>query len=164
MKIRNFASLALALALAGCATVQPAFDTLPATSAPPPFEVAKDTARFLEQPVVWGGMIVEVRNYERHSEFEILGFPLDDKQRPLLEQRDYGRFIAIVPGYVEAANWPLGRYLTLIGRVTGDRRGAIREAEYIYPEVDVDKLHLWPRDFRKPGPRISVGVGVGIGF
>ena len=162
MNIRTLAPLALAFALAACATVKPAFDTLPATSAPPAFEVAKNTGAFLDQPVVWGGMIIEVRNFERHSEFEILAFPLDDKQRPLLEQRDHGRFIAIVPGYVEAGDWPMGRYLSLVGRITGDRRGAIREAEYVYPEVDVDKMHLWPRDFRKPGPRISVGIGVGF--
>ena len=131
MNIRMIPALTLALALAGCATVQPPFDALPAASAPPPIEVSQDPARFLEQPVVWGGMIVEVRNYERHSEFEILAFPLDDKQRPMLEQRDQGRFIAIVPGYVEAANWPLGRYVSLIGNITGERRGAIRQAEYV---------------------------------
>ena len=162
MNIRPLSALVLALALAGCATVEPPFAGASATSVPPPFEVAKDTSRFLDQPVLWGGMIVEVRNYERHSEFEILAFPLDDKQRPLLEQRDHGRFIAIVPGYVEAANWPLGRYVSVVGHVTGDRRGAIREAEYVYPEVAADNLHLWPRDFRKPGPRISVGIGVGF--
>lgn len=156
--------LAFALALSACATVKPAFDAVPASQVPPPFEVAKTASAWMDQPVLWGGMIVEVRNFERHSEFEILAFPLDDKQRPMLEQRDHGRFIAIVPGYVEAGDWPLGRYLSLVGRVTGDRHGAVRQAEYVYPEVAVDKMHLWPRDFRKPGPRISVGVGVGIGF
>lgn len=155
-------AIGLTLALAGCASVQPPFVAVPADSAPPPIEAARDTARWMNQPVLWGGMIIEVRNYERHSELEILAFPLDAKQRPLLEQRDHGRFIAIVPGYVEAMNWPQGRYVTLVGNITGDRRGAIREVEYIYPEVDADKMHLWPRDFRKPGPRISVGVGVGF--
>jgi outer membrane lipoprotein len=67
-----------------------------------------------------------------------------------------------VPGYVEAVNWPQGRYVTMIGNITGDRRGAVRDAEYVYPEVDADQMHLWPRDFRAPGPRISVGVGVGF--
>jgi outer membrane lipoprotein len=158
----RIAPLILALALSGCATVQPPFAAIPAGNVPPPIEAARDTARWMNQPVLWGGMIIEVRNYERHSEFEILAFPLDDKQRPMLEQRDDGRFIAIVPGYVEAVNWPRGRYVTLVGNITGDRRGAIREAEYIYPEVDADQMHLWPRDFRKPGPRISVGIGVGF--
>ena len=156
------APLALALALSACATVKPAFETLPASSVPPPFEVAQGVSSYIDQPVVWGGMIIEVRNFERHSEFEILAFPLDDKQRPMLEQRDHGRFIAIVPGYVEAGDWPMGRYLSLIGRVTGERRGAVRQAEYVYPEIDVDRMHLWPRDFRRSGPRISVGIGVGF--
>lgn len=162
MTPRLLAPLALALLLCGCATVKPAFDRLPANSAPPPSEVARDTSAFLEQPVVWGGMLIEVKNFERHSELEILAFPLDEKQRPLFNERDYGRFIAIVPGYAEAADWPLGRYVSLIGRITGDRHGAVRQAEYVYPEVDVDRMHLWPRDFRDPGPRISVGIGVAL--
>ena len=162
MMPRTLAPLGLALALSACATVKPAFDTLPESHVPPPIEAATNTAHYLDQPVVWGGMIIEVRNFERHSEFEILAFPLDDKQRPMLEQRDHGRFIAIVPGYVEAQDWPMGRYVSLIGRITGDRRGAVRQVEYVYPEVDVDRMHLWPRDFRRPGPRISVGIGVGF--
>ena len=161
---RILVALAMAFALTACATVKPAFGMLPADSAPPPFEVSRATTQYMDRSVVWGGMIIEVRNYERHSEFEVLAFPLDDKQRPRFNERDHGRFIAIVPGYVEAGDWPMGRYLSLIGRVTGERRGAVRQAEYVYPEVDVDKMHLWPRDFRNPGPRISVGIGVGIGL
>jgi outer membrane lipoprotein len=162
---RNFLAFiaggVVAACLAGC-TVAPAFESLPADVAPPPYRVAESTAQWLDRPVVWGGMIIEVFNFENHSEIEVLAFPLDDRQRPMLEQKDYGRFIAIVPGYVEAKNFPQGRYLSLIGRVTGDRRGKIRESEYVYPEVDVDRMHLWDRDFRRSGPRISVGVGIGF--
>ena len=156
-------ALTLCLALAACGTTRIVAADRNATILVNGRVEGRGVAEITRRGVP-SSMIIEVRNFERHSELEILAFPLDDKQRPLLEQRDHGRFIAIVPGYVEAGDWPMGRYLGLIGRITGDRRGAIREAEYVYPEVAVDRMHLWPRDFRKPGPRISVGIGVGVGF
>jgi outer membrane lipoprotein len=133
---------------------------VPSESAPPPHRIAEASQQWLERDVVWGGMIVEVRNYERYSEIEMLAYPLDDKQRPMLELADHGRFIALIPGYVEARDFPEGRFLSLIGRITGDRHGLLRDQAYVWPEVDVERLHLWPRDFRAPGPKFSVGVGV----
>lgn len=158
-RLRLWAST-VALALAACASA-PAFLRLPADPAPPAFEVAETPQRWMDRAVVWGGMIMQVRNYEHHSEIEILAYPLDDRQRPQLEQADQGRFIALLPGYVEAQDFPQGRFLSLIGRITGERRGVIRASVYVWPEVDVDALHLWPRNFRS-GPKFSVGIGIGI--
>jgi outer membrane lipoprotein len=153
-------TILIAIALGACATA-PAFTDVPIESAPSPYLVAEAPQQWLDRPVVWGGMILEVRNYERHSEIEILAYPLDAKQRPMLEKADHGRFIALFPGYVEAKNYPEGRFLSLIGRITGERRGAVRSAPYLWPEIDVDRLHLWPRDFRA-GPKFSIGIGVGV--
>ena len=157
------AGLALiAVLLSACATA-PAFVELPAEPAPSPYLVAEAPQQWMERPVLWGGMILEVRNYERHSEIEILAYPLDTRQRPMLEKADHGRFIALFPGYVESNDYPEGRFLSLIGRVTGERRGALRSAPYVWPEIDVNRLHLWPRDFRSRS-KWSVGVGVGVHF
>lgn len=154
------AAFLLAMVLGGCATA-PAFTALPAAPAPAPYLVAEAPLQWQDQPVVWGGMILEVRNFPRHSEIEVLAYPLDTKQRPLLEKADHGRFIAVFPGYVEPRDYPEGRFLSLIGRITGERRGSLRGAMYVWPEIDVDQLHLWPRDFRT-GPRFRVGIGVGV--
>ena len=147
--------------LAGCATA-PAFTALPTEPAPSAYAVADAPERWIDRDVVWGGMIVEVRNFERYSEVEMLAYPLDDKQRPMLELADQGRFIALIPGYVEARDLPQGRFLSLIGRITGERRGTLRNESYVWPEVDIDQLHLWPRDFREPRGKFSIGVGVGV--
>ena len=155
----RLATAALALALAGCVTA-PAFESVPSTQPSSPYAVAEDPQRWIDQPVVWGGMILEVNNYERHTEIEMLAYPLDPKQRPRLELADEGRFILVLPGYVEAKDYPLGRFVSLIGRITGERRGTLRNAPYVWPEVSPDRLHLWPRDFREPKARFSVGVGV----
>lgn len=159
--VRTFMLAAALAALGGCA-VAPAFTTLPPAPAPPAHRVAEAPERWIDREVVWGGMIVEVSNFERHSEIEVLAYPLDEKQRPMLELADQGRFIVLIPGYVEARDLPPGRFISLVGRITGDRRGSLRGQAYVWPEIDVDRLHLWPRDFREPRGRFSVGVGVGV--
>lgn len=148
-----------AMLLAGCGTA-PVFTRLPQDAAPPPYLVSEAPQRWIEREVVWGGMILEVNNFARHSEIEILAFPLDKRQRPLLDQADHGRFILLLPGYAESENFRAGRVLSLTGRITGERSGEFRGLPYLWPEVDVDQLHLWPRNYREGGTRWSVGIGV----
>ena len=158
-------SLLLASVLVGlsaCAT-RPAFEDAPPTRSVAPYQAARDGDAHREKTVMWGGMVVEANNFERHSEVEILAYPLDDKQRPKLEAADQGRFIALMAGFADPASLPRGRFVTLIGTVTGDRHGPVRGEDYVWPEVDVKRLHLWPRDFREPRSRLSFGVGVGFG-
>jgi outer membrane lipoprotein len=160
--MQRFLMLACGLGvLAGCA-VAPAFTTLPEETAPSAHRVAEAPERWIDRDVVWGGMIIEVRNFDQYSEVELLAYPLDDKQRPMLELADEGRFIALIPGYVEARDLPQGRFLSLVGRVTGERRGMLRNEPYVWPEVDIERSHLWPRDFREPRGKFSIGVGVGV--
>ena len=149
--------------LSGCA-VAPAFEQLPADPAPAPYTVMEQPERWIDQPVVWGGMILEVKNFERHSEIELLAYPLDDKQQPMLELADQGRFIAIVPGYAEAEDFAAGRFVSLIGAITGGREAPLRNETYYWPEVAVDRLKVWPRDFRQNSRRFSVGIGISGGI
>ncbi|MEZ5463835.1 MAG: Slp family lipoprotein [Lysobacteraceae bacterium] len=148
--------------LCACAA-RPAFENPPPTRAVAPYQAARDGETHLEKPVMWGGMVLEVSNFANHSEVEILAYPLDDKQRPKLEAADQGRFIALMAGFADPATLPQGRFVTLIGTVTGDRHGPVRGEDYVWPEVDVKRLHLWPRDFREPRSKVSFGVGVGFG-
>lgn len=151
--------IAAGLLLAGCSTT-PVFTQLPPEVAPPPYLVSESPQRWLEHDVVWGGMILEVNNFAHHSEIEILSFPLDYRQRPLLDQADHGRFILLLPGYAESENFRAGRVLSVTGRITGERAGEFRGLPYLWPEVDVDQLHLWPRNYRESGSRWSLGIGV----
>lgn len=154
--------LALLLPLGGCAAA-PAFEQLPATSAPAPYAVMEQPERWLDQPVVWGGMILDVKNFDRYSEIELLAYPLDDRQQPMLERADEGRFIAIVPGYTEAEDFAPGRFVSLIGDITGGREAPLRNETYYWPEVSVARLKIWPRDFRVDRRRFSIGIGISGG-
>lgn len=158
--MRPALSIVVALLLAACATPLPV--TAPAHPSPAPHEVAEAIDRHLDQPVLWGGMVIETRAFERHSEVEVLAFPLDRRQRPLPDSADVGRFILLRHGFLDPDIFAPGRFVTVHGRITGERRGRIREAAYLWPEIDAGELHLWPRDFRQPHGHWSFSVGVGV--
>jgi outer membrane lipoprotein len=160
MIARRLAATALATLLAACAT-QPPIEAASARVEWTPLDAAS-TPRSAGQDVLWGGMIVAVENLADSSEIEVLAYPLDRKQRPVLKAPTLGRFIAVLPGYVERFDFPEGRFLTLRGSVAGTREALIDERPYVYPLVAADDVHLWPENFQNAGPRFSIGIGVGV--
>ena len=152
------AGTALALLLAGCA-VAPPYPDVALGPAGGPYAVMAEPQRFLGRDVLWGAMIVEAVNLADRTEIELLAFPLDARQRPIPEAADLGRFILVLPGFAEPADWPPGRFLTLHGRVLDLRAGSLRGEAYDWPLVHPHSVTLWPRDFRA-GRRWSIGVGL----
>jgi len=144
--------------LAACAT--PAPFVAPPPASPPVWRVAENPDRYQDAEVLWGGMIIEIKHEARFTELDMLGFPLDRKQQPMAEQADEGRYILIVGGFLDPADYAPGRFITFPGRVTGARRGTLRGEPYVWPMLDTLDPHLWPRDFREPGKQYSIGVGV----
>lgn len=150
------------LALAACAPA-PIYKSSPGTVATAPNIVAQSPGQFTNAEVIWGGRVVEVRNLADRSEVEIVAYPLDGSQRPKLDNNGgWGRFVAVMPGYVESFNYPTGALVTLTGRVTGTRDGHVGQADYIFPLVSVAQSHVWTADEMNAGKsNVSFGVGVG---
>jgi outer membrane lipoprotein len=153
--------LLLASALLGACASAPPLDGTGARLELKPYQIDAETGMD-EATVLWGGMIVEVVNRERSTEMTVLAYPLDPRQRPQVQGPSEGRFIAVLPGFVEPLDYPQGRFVSLRGRMFGSREGSIDARSYRYPLVQVQAAHLWPRDFRNDGPRLSIGIGVGI--
>lgn len=153
-------ALSAALALTGCATTPP-LDATGARTGIRPYQVGIDPPSE-QTTVLWGGMVIEVVNRERHTEVVVLAYPLDERQRPKVEAPSEGRFIVVLPGFVEPLDYPQGRFVTLRGALEGTRDGRIGDRDYAYPLVRAQAAHLWPRNFRQSGPRISIGIGVGL--
>jgi len=155
----------LLLALAACAPA-PIYKAAPNAVAATPAQVALSPERYAGGPVIWGGRIVEVKNFADHSEIQVLSYPLDNSQRPNGGHGDMagnGRFIALVPGYVEAMNYPAGALITVSGNLKGSRAGLVGEANYVFPLVDASQSHVWTAEEMRSGhPNISFGVGVGV--
>ena len=153
--------LALPVAIAACAPA-PIYKPVPSSVNATPQQVATSPANFRNLQVVWGGSVISVRNLADHSEVEILAYPLDSSQRPRLKEPATGRFIAIVPGFVEPMDYPPGSLVTLRGTLNGARSGEVGQAGYTYALVHSEAMHRWtPEEMRQGHPNISIGVGVG---
>lgn len=114
--------------------------------------------------IEWGGVIVEVHNLQTTTEFQIIAYPLKKDGRPDLKTSPTGRFIAILEGYVEAADYAKGQRITLSGRITGIRQGKVGEADYNFPLIQADTMQLWPVETTsRNNSRINFGFGVGSG-
>jgi outer membrane lipoprotein len=113
--------------------------------------------------VLWGGRIVAFDNRADHAEIEVVAFPLDRAQQPVTDAPSEGRFVLVLPGYVEALDYPVGRHLTVRGTLAGSREGLVQEHAYVYPIVRGRDVHVWPWGFMLDRrPRVSIGIGVGI--
>jgi outer membrane lipoprotein len=151
-----------AVALAGCAPA-PIYKPTANNVAVPPAQVAREPERYGSADVIWGGRIVNVRNFADHSEIEVLAYPLDGSQRPKANDTGNGRFIAAMPGYVESLDYPSGALVTIAGRLNGTRTGNVGQAQYTFPLVSVNQSHVWTAKEMSGGhPNVSFGVGVGV--
>jgi outer membrane lipoprotein len=161
--LRWFAPLAV-LALAACAPA-PIYKVAAGTLNVIPMQVAHSPEQFNHGDVIWGGSVINVRNFPDHSEIEMLAFPLDASQRPQTKLSAIGRFIAVFPGYIEPINYPGGSLVTVMGQLNGTRSDAVDQAAYVYPLVSVAQSHVWTAaEMRAGHPDIHFGVGVGVGI
>ena len=155
-----------ALALAGCATTECVGPT--GNTSLTPMQVAA-TQRHTGERVRWGGTLVETQNLRDSTELTIVAYPLDRCGVPRRGGTPIGRFIAVVPGYLETADSHPGRALTATGLITGTREGQVGAAPYRYPLLSGAKVRLWPKAadnagaYRGPRPWVTIGIGGGSG-
>lgn len=95
--------------------------------------------------VRWGGVILETRNRENRSCFEILSRELDRYLRPVIDDRTAGRFIACKPGFHDPAVFAKGRELTVTGHIRTITVRRVDDFDYRYPLLDVEHLVLWEK-------------------
>lgn len=148
--------------LAGCAA-NPVYPPQWADADLTPRQVAAAPETAGTARVIWGGRIIDVTNKAAQTEVEILAYPLDDDQRPLANDVGNGRFIAVIPGYVEPLDYPSGGWVTLQGTIQGVRSDRVGKAPYVFPLVKVRAAHVWSRQDMQRRSNVHVSLGVGIG-
>ncbi|WP_295878741.1 Slp family lipoprotein [uncultured Thiohalocapsa sp.] len=139
--------MAALLALAGCAAQMPQNLRTPA-AALTPGDARAAPERHLGSTVRWGGTILAVRNTATETDVEILARALDAAGRPEPDaptaDAAAGRFIARFNGFLDPAQYPEGRQLTVTGVLAGVETRAVGEYPYRYPVVAATAKHLWP--------------------
>ena len=148
--------------LNGCGTT-PEFDTKDVSQQLTPNRVSTSPKQAIGQRVIWGGLILSVKNLADATQLEILAYPLSSRYRPDPSAEPIGRFLLKKQGYLETAEYSEGRYISVQGRISGTKRGQVGESEYLYPVVEAEKLFLWSKDFEAEEPKVHFGIGVIIG-
>lgn len=161
MSIKAFLVIGAGILLCACIPA-PVLKTDSAPAAVLPADAAALAEHFAGAQVVWGGEVLEVRNGAQVSELVVLAHPLDRGQRPQRGQASLGRFIALMPGYVERYDYPSGRYITIAGKLDGSRDELIGEQHYQHALLRADTWHLWPADFDARRWHFSIGIGGSI--
>lgn len=151
----------VAIFLVGCAATK-AFDTEGVDLNLTPKRAGVESETLQGKTVLWGGVIIASTNLKDSTQIEILAYPLDSSQRPMIGELAQGRFLAIQPGYLEATDYTQGRQITIKGTLGATRTGRVGESEYVYPVVNTSQHLLWPKEGEFVEPRVRFGIGVMI--
>jgi outer membrane lipoprotein len=127
-------------------------------------QLAKDPDAYKGKTVLFGGEIIETKNFADKSQVVVLQHPLDSRDRPVAGDVSEGRFIVTAPGLLDPAIYSPGRKITVAGQVVGKEKHPLGEIEYTYPVIEKQGLYLWP--IERPAsaePQWQFGFGVGTG-
>ncbi len=145
--------------LAGCAST-PDFDTSAVVKSLTPQSVIAEPADSRGKTALWGGTILDTRNLKDSTRIEVLAYPLDSSQRPILSNKPLGRFIIRQQGYLEPATFNQGRLVSVIGSVGESQGGNVGDSPYTYPVLNAQQLHLWSPESGQSRTRFSFGIGI----
>ena len=139
-----------AVLLGACASqVPPLIREAPADAASLE-QVRAQAADYLGRPVRWGGTIIATGNREDTTRLTVLGRPLYKGGEPELTDDSAGRFIAIVPGFLDPEVYAPDRRVTVTGTLLRLEAGKVGEFPYTYPVVQAQAWYLWPAETERP--------------
>ena len=138
----------LAGLLSGCALPNMSGDLKSRISKDVQFKaVLANPEAFKGRTVLWGGQVLEVTNADEGTYIEILQIPLTWEGVPSYPDQSEGRFIVLFKRYLDPAVYRAWRKVTVAGEITGQTVKPMQDeqAEYKYPLVAGEYIHLWPR-------------------
>ena len=159
MAVKLLSLLLLTSLLTACAST-PAFDTSTVVKSLTPRSVIAEPAGSQGKTALWGGTILDTQNLKDSTRIEVLAYPLDSSQRPLLSGKPLGRFIIQQQGYLEPASYSQGRLVSVIGSVGESQRGKVGESAYTYPVINAEQLHLWSPESGRSRTGFRFGIGI----
>ena len=127
-------------------------------------QVLKDPDAYKGKTVLFGGAIIETKNFADKSQIVVLQHPLDSRDRPVAGDVSEGRFIVAAPGFLDPAIYSPERKITVAGKAVGKEAYRMGDIKYTYPLIEKQELYLWP--IEKPTsaePPVQFGFGMGTG-
>ena len=117
-------------------------------------QVLADPDSYRDRVVIFSGIILEAVNTEEGTLLTVLQKPAGPGGRPVDADQSGGRFLALIPYFVDVAIYAPGRAVTVAGRVIGKKPMPLGRTTYGYPYIRVEEIHLW-RDL----PEYHFGFG-----
>ena len=124
-----------------------------------------------QSEVEWGGVVARVENREGATWIEVIERPLNNSGQPIPSNLSGGRFLAVVPGFLDPADYREGLAITVAGNIDGIDVRPLGETTYDYPKVSVVDHQLWIPNSRRLARRghyyrpylsnVSLGFGLG---
>jgi outer membrane lipoprotein len=144
--------LLISLMLTACASQIPlAIREAPADN--PSLEAVRgNTADYLARQVRWGGKLIGTENRENATWLTVLGAPLSKDGEPQSGDNSAGRFIAIVPKFLDPKVYAADRKVTVTGTLQRAEIRLVGEFPYSYPVVQAQSWYLWPEE-----PEVTYG-------
>ncbi|NVJ62334.1 MAG: Slp family lipoprotein [Gammaproteobacteria bacterium] len=137
--MRALSTLALLIVfLSGCVSIPSSVD-----GEFPPISLEQARKGDAKQSVRWGGVIAKVSNEDKQSVIEIVAKPLSSSSRPIDKDETGGRFLAILPEFVDPLIYEKGREITVVGQLSNVIEGKVGDMKYLYPVVMVSGHYLW---------------------
>jgi outer membrane lipoprotein len=112
--------------------------------------VRGNAADYLGREVRWGGKLIETVNRQTATRLTVLARPLDKDGEPQYTDDSAGRFIAIVPEFLDPQVYAADRRITVTGTLRRTEAGTVGEYPYTYPVVEATAWYLWPRESDTP--------------
>ena len=152
------------LLLSACAATIPP-DALTGVDQGISFEsLGNDPEAFVGKTVVLGGDIISTENRPEKTILVVLQHDLDGDLKPLGDDQSKGRFMVIVPEFLDPVIYAKSRRITAVGTVTGKEIRQLNNIPYVYPVIEETYLRLWPVErIQDSEPRVYFGIGIGIG-
>ena len=108
-------------------------------------DTAKDFSKHQFKTVRWGGTLIDVKNTENETTFQVLAFPLYYTGRPNLNEPALGRFIVKSNVFLDPAIYINRSELTVSGRLTDEKNIKVDQKGLKLPVIELHQIYLWPK-------------------
>jgi outer membrane lipoprotein len=147
----RFEWLLTGLMLSACASQIPQAIRQAPVDNPSVEAVRGNTADYLGREVRWGGRLIETENREHATWLTVLSSTsLSKDGEPQSGDDNGGRFIAIVPAFLDPKVYAVDRKVTVTGTLLRTETRPVGQFPYTYPVVQASSWYLWPEDAEPP--------------
>ncbi len=131
------------ISAAGCAGVISLKNSKDVDRTVTPALVRESPDEYIGTKVIWGGIIVSIKDINGRTVIEVLNAPLDQRGRVQGATMKDNRFLIDVADYLDPFVYRSGMEIVSAGRIKGIRIKALEGTNYPYPVLETVELHIF---------------------